>query len=250
MRQNKSITLFSSRSRHNCARSIIYVLMGRCFLVGFAAAGRFRAAANDCSSRRSGERDGRGRRHWRNRSGAGRSCRRNWNGRLLLGAALKEMGQLRDFGPDDTFGRGRLLAVLTVRVLAKWPSLLERKKQINEAKTSHTNYYWSRSKIKKKKVSGSHKISTRFHTGTLLLLARQEKIQSLEFHRLGQRTVNGRHVTATTPTWSSAKKNLSVIKTSWSRAIKRKGLKGEREKDSDLRNDPDVNNLFQRKNKR
>lgn len=100
--------------------------MGRCFLVGFAAAGRFRAAANDGSSRRSG--DGRGRRHWRNRSGAGRNgccCRRRyWNGRLcFLGAALKEMGQLRDFGPDDTFGRGRLLAVLTVRVLAKRPSL-------------------------------------------------------------------------------------------------------------------------------
>lgn len=79
------------------------------FLVGFAAAGRFRAA--DCS-RWSGNGDGRGGRHCRNRSSV-RSCN------VFFGTALKEMGKLRDFGSDNTLGRGRLLSVFTVRVLTK-----------------------------------------------------------------------------------------------------------------------------------
>lgn len=126
--------MFRRRRRH-CEPKFIYVLMSS-FLVGFAAAGRFRAA--DCS-RWSGNGDGRGGRHWRNRSSV-RSCN------VFFGTALKEMGKLRDFGSDNTLGRGRLLSVFTVRVLTKRSALKSMKRNHSrtlitiEPKSNYTHF--------------------------------------------------------------------------------------------------------------
>ncbi len=96
-----------------------YVLVS--FLVALAAARRFRAAADD--NRRSGnwERDGGGRRQRRNRSRRA-CCHRGCL--FFTGSALKEMGQLRNFGSDNALGGPQLLPVFAVRMLAKRPALL------------------------------------------------------------------------------------------------------------------------------
>ena len=89
-----------------------YVLMSR-FLVGFAAARRFRAAADDNCRSCCSDRDGRS----GGRQGDGSS--RN----LFFRPILEEMGQLRYFGSDNNLGGPQLLPVFAVGMLAEGPAL-------------------------------------------------------------------------------------------------------------------------------
>ena len=83
------------------------------FLVGFAAARRFRAAADDNCRSCCSDRDGRS----GGRQGDGSS--RN----LFFRPILEEMGQLRYFGSDNNLGGPQLLPVFAVGMLAEGPAL-------------------------------------------------------------------------------------------------------------------------------